>query len=104
MFRSACTLGLLSALCLPPVPGMAGKPAALQAVAMPEADRLRIAEAFRLDDALGNRVRPDWDKAPFAVLLVTPEHEFLVRHPKPTEDFALVGEDVALRGKVWVRK
>ncbi len=104
MIRSAGTLGLVCVLWLPALPGTAGKPAALQAVAMPEADRLRIAEAFRLADALGNRVWPDWDKAPFAVLLVTPEHEFLVRHPKPTEDFTLVGEDAALKGKVWARK
>jgi hypothetical protein len=70
---------------------------------LPEADRVRIAEAFRLADALGNRVWPDWDKAPFAVLLVTPDHEFLIRHPKPSDDFTLVGEDAMLKCKVWHR-
>ncbi len=70
---------------------------------LPEADRIRIREAFRLADALGNRVWPDWDRAPFAVLLVTPEHEFLIRHPKPSDDFTLVGEDALLKCKVWVR-
>jgi hypothetical protein len=70
---------------------------------LPEADRVRVAEAFRLADALGNRVWPDWNKAPFAVLLVTADHEFLIRHPKPSDDFHLVGEDVELRGKVWRR-
>jgi hypothetical protein len=67
-------------------------------------DRIRIAEAFRLADALGNRVWPDWDKAPFAILLVTPKHEFLIRHPKPSADFALLGEDAILKHKVWFRK
>jgi hypothetical protein len=71
---------------------------------LPEVDRIRIAEAFRLADALGNRVWPDWDKAPFAVLLVTPEHEFLIRHPKPSDDFTLIAEDAVLKHKVWFRQ
>jgi hypothetical protein len=71
---------------------------------LPEADRVRIAEAFRLADALGNRVWPGWDKAPFAVLLVTPQHEFLVRHANPSKDFTLAGEDAVLKCKVWHRK
>ncbi len=71
---------------------------------LPDIDRIRIAEAFRLGDALGNRVWPDWDKAPFAVLLVTPEHEFLIGHPKPSEDFTLLGEDAVLKQNVWSRK
>lgn len=68
-----------------------------------EADRLRIAEGFRLADALGNSIWPGWDKAPFAVLLVTPEQEFLIRHDKPTKDFTLVGDDELLKCKVWRR-
>jgi hypothetical protein len=67
-------------------------------------DRIRLTEAFRLADAVGNRIWPDWDKAPFAVLLVTPDHEFLIRHPKPTEDFTALGEDALLKQKVFVRK
>src|SRR5947208_16112695 len=74
------------------------------APSLPNTDRIRIAEAFRLADALGNRVWPDWDKAPFAVLLVTPEHEFLIRHPKPSDDFTLTGEDAVLKHKVWFRQ
>jgi hypothetical protein len=70
---------------------------------LPDVDRIRIAEAFRLADALGNRLWPDWDRAPFAVLLVTPDHEFLIRHPKPSDDFTPGGEDTALKGKVWRR-
>ena len=66
-------------------------------------DRIRVAEAFRLADALGNRLWPGWDKAPFAVLLVTRETEFLIRHPEPSADFTLIGEDTLLRHKVWFR-
>jgi hypothetical protein len=69
-----------------------------------DTDRTRLAEAFRLADALGNKVWPNWDKAPFAVLLVTPDHEFLIRHAKPTDDFASLGEDATLTTKMWTRK
>src|SRR5262245_37056093 len=67
-------------------------------------DRTRLTEAFRLAEAVGNKVWPDWDKAPFAVLLVTPNHEFLIRHPKPSDDFASLGDDTVLKTKVWTRK
>lgn len=72
--------------------------------ALAEADRVRLAEAFRLADAVSNKVWPEWDKAPFAVLLVTAEHEFLIRHAKPSDDFTLIGEDDLLKSKVWWRK
>lgn len=78
--------------------------AASAAPALPETDRIRIAEAFRLADAMGTRVWPHWDEAPFAVLLVTQEHEFLIRHPSPTSDFTLIGDDALLKQKVWFRK
>src|SRR2546422_11370025 len=67
-------------------------------------DRIRLAEAFRLGDAVGGQIWPEWSKAPFAVLLVTPEHEFLVRHPNPSGDFISLGYDSVLKSKVWVRK
>ena len=67
-------------------------------------DRIRLAEAFRLGDKLGNRLWADWNKAPFAVLLVTPEHEFLIRHPKPSSDFVLVNYDSLLQSKVYSRQ
>src|SRR5262249_499204 len=71
---------------------------------LPQTDRIRTAEAFKLADALGDQVWPGWSKAPFAVLLVTPEYEFLIRHPKPSDDFTLVGDDPTLKAKVWFRK
>jgi len=66
-------------------------------------DRIRIAEAFRLGDAIGDSIWPGWTSAPFAVLLVTPEREFLVRHPRPSADFTRVGYDSLLRSEVLVR-
>ena len=71
---------------------------------VPEVDRIRLAEAFRLGEALGNRVWKDWDTAPFAVLLVTPENEFLIRHPRPSADFTLIGYDPLLKSNLYFRK
>jgi hypothetical protein len=59
------------------------------------ADRVIVREAFRLSRALGTRVWPTWNRAPFALLLVTADHEFLFNHPAPT------GEFTALRGDAW---
>jgi hypothetical protein len=68
-----------------------------------DVDRVRLAEAFRMGAALGNRIWAGWSKAPFAVLLVTPEHEFLIRHPKPSADFKLVNYDPLLQSNVYYR-
>ena len=71
---------------------------------IPEIDRIRLAEAFRIGETLGNKIWKDWDKSPFAVLLVTPENEFLIRHPKPSKDFTLIGFDSLLKSDVYFRK
>lgn len=67
-------------------------------------DRTRLAEAFRLGENLGDRVWKDWSKTPFAVLLVTPESEFLIRHPRPSDDFKIIGYDPLLKSDVYFRK
>ncbi len=72
--------------------------------ALSSIDRTRLAEAFRLGDRIGDRIWPNWGKAPFAVLLVTPEHEFLIRHPKPSADFTSLGYDAGLKSDVYYRK
>lgn len=77
---------------------------AQQKPSLSQIDRVRLAEAFSLGDAIGNRIWKDWDKAPFAVLLVTPEYEFLIRHPRPTNDFTLIGHDDLLKSDVYYRK
>lgn len=67
-------------------------------------DRTRLVEAFRLGDKLGDRIWLRWSKAPFAVLLVTPEYEFLIRHPLPSPDFTNLGYDRELATNVFYRK
>jgi hypothetical protein len=66
-------------------------------------DRIRLAEAFRLADAIGDQIWPAWTSAPFAILLITPEREFLLRHPRPSPDFTRVGYDSLLQTDVFVR-
>jgi len=71
---------------------------------IPDIDRVRIAEAFRLADAVQDKIWPGWSRAPFAVLLVTPKYEYLLRHPNPSSDFTLIGYDSVLKEKVWYRE
>lgn len=75
-----------------------------RAPSVPLADRIRLAEAFRLGETIGDRVWNDWSRAPFAVLLVLPEYEFLIRHPRPPADFTLRGYDVLLKSDIYYRK
>lgn len=77
--------------------------ASAQTAELPPLDRTRIAEAFRLANAIGDSIWPNWSSAPFAVLLVTPEREFLLRHPRPSADFTRVGYDSLLETSVFVR-
>jgi hypothetical protein len=71
---------------------------------LPDIDRIRLAEAFRIADSLGDELWPGWRRAPFAVLLVTPDYEFLVRHDKPSPDFTLVNYDALLKSKIYYRR
>jgi len=77
---------------------------AQQRPALKNIDRVRLAETFRLADSLSEKVWKDWTKAPFAVLLVTPETEFLLRHPTPSSDFLPLGYDKLLKSNVYYRK
>jgi hypothetical protein len=71
--------------------------------ALRDIDRVRLAEAFSLSDKLGDSLWTGWSKAPFAVLLVTPDKEFLIRHPQPSKDFTSLGYDARLKSAVYYR-
>ena len=83
---------------------MYGRVAPQEKPALAEVDRIRLAEAFRIGDRISNHVWKDWTKAPFAVLLVTPDYEFLVRHYEPSDDFIKLGYDTLLKSEVYYRK
>lgn len=80
-----------------------GFAARAQQASVPDLDRIRLAEAFRVADAVQDRVWPGWSAAPFAVLLVTEEREFLIRHLRPSDDFAPAGYDSLLQSDVYMR-
>ncbi len=77
---------------------------AQQAPHINETDRIRIREAYRLANAIGDRVWPVWHDAPFALILVTPDCEFLVHHPNPSPDFTKIESDTLVGGSVYFRK
>ena len=66
-------------------------------------DRVRIAEAFAVSEMYGEEIWTGWNDVPFATLLVTPEYEFLIRHPDPSEDFIPAGYDSLLQSEVYYR-
>ena len=69
-----------------------------------DVDRTRLREAYRLADQLGDRVWPGWHDAPFALILVTPDYEYLIRHSHPSADFARLGTDTLVGAPVYYRK
>jgi hypothetical protein len=103
--RAGIPLFLLAlAACAGRVPG-AGLPQANPALLDPgpptdsplrAADRARLIEAFRLMERVTERVWPGWSDAPRAFLLVTPEEELLLRHPRPSPEFEHAGDDPLL--------
>jgi hypothetical protein len=67
------------------------------------ADRVRIAEAWRIVDRLGDDLWPGFSEAPRAVLLVTPKIEYLFYHPSPTSEFVPLGFDSITSSLVFAR-
>jgi hypothetical protein len=94
-------LFLTASLCAAALPRTNGDEIAPQ---IPRDDRIRLAEAFRLGEELQEQVWKGWSEAPFAVLLVTSDYEFLIRHPRPSDDFTKLGRDELLRSDVYFRK
>ncbi len=72
--------------------------------AIADRDRIRLAEAFRIAERPGEDLWKNWNAAPFAVLLVTSEYEFLIRHDRPSPDFEPLGRDELFDSDVWFRK
>ncbi len=76
---------------------------AYSAPAIAEIDRIRIAESYRIGEQLQDQLWPGWSTAPFGILFVTDDHEFLIRHPKPNDEFNSIGYDKLLKSEVFVR-
>ena len=69
-----------------------------------DADRVLLAETFRLAGELGEEIWPGWGVAPWEVLLVGEEHEYLVNSPRRPEGFTALEPDGLLEGRVLVRE
>jgi hypothetical protein len=67
-------------------------------------DRARIKEVFRLAESVQDSLWPGWSKAPFAIVLVRPDFEFLIRHPHATNNFDTLGYDQEFQSLVLYRK
>jgi hypothetical protein len=78
-------------------------PAAAQTPPLPAAERLLLAEAFRLAEELGEEIWPGWGVAPWEVLLVDADYEYLVNSPRTPEDFEELGRDELIGGKILAR-
>jgi len=70
---------------------------------LPVSDRIRLAEVFRIAKKFQDKVWENWSRAPFAVLLVTPQREYLLRHPGPSDDFGLPIYDSILTAGIYSR-
>lgn len=70
---------------------------------LPDQDRTRLAEAFRIADTIDNRLWNNWGTIPFPVLLITEETEFLLRHPSPDSTFSASGYDSLLQTEIYTR-
>src|SRR5262245_42436526 len=81
----------------------AGPPERPAEPSLPRDDRIRIAEAFRLSGRIGDAIWPGWSRVPFALVLVTPETEFFIRHPSPPADARPIGKDALLDATVYAR-
>lgn len=66
-------------------------------------DRVRIAEAFRVAETLGDGLWAGWSRVPMALLLVTSDREYLLRHPRPSNDFTRISYDSLLATDVFTR-
>ena len=74
-----------------------------QDLGLSPADRSRIAEAQRIVAESGETLWPGWQYAPFAILLVTADKEYLVNSLTRSPEFELVGQDPLLGSNVYAR-
>ncbi|NND45997.1 MAG: hypothetical protein HKN58_11810 [Xanthomonadales bacterium] len=66
-------------------------------------DRVRIAEAYRLADAVAEKQWPGWGEVPFVLLLLTEDTEYLYAHPYPPDEFVSLGVDAVVGAELHAR-
>jgi hypothetical protein len=68
-----------------------------------ERDKICLREAFTIGKEYGKKMWEEWEKVPFALLLIEDDFEFLFNHPKPPADFVKKGFDPFLKKDVYYR-
>ncbi len=101
--RLLAAVGLALALAGPVLAVSDVEPADVEPADLGPADRVLLSETFRLSTELGEEIWPGWGVAPWEVLLVGDEHEYLVNSPRQPEGFVELGRDKPLDGRVLVR-
>ena len=66
-------------------------------------DKIRIAVAVNIFNEYGNMIWKNWDNAPFAILLVINDKEYLMKHPFPSDDFINLGYDTLIKSDILTR-
>lgn len=66
-------------------------------------DCIRILEARRIAHELGDDLWPGWSQAPFGILLITENREYLCFHPDPGDKFESAVQDDCLDTDVYAR-
>lgn len=69
-------------------------------------DKLRIREAIRISNDYGNTVWKNFDSAPFVLILVTNENEYLINlndSNAKTDEFVSIGFDTIIGGEIFTR-
>jgi len=67
-------------------------------------DRVRIKETYDIAEKYAEQIWPNWNKAPWSLVLVTDDYEYLVRHTKSPQDFKALAYDSLLESQVYFRK
>jgi hypothetical protein len=60
---------------------------------IPQEDRVRVAEFYRLAEEVQNRIWPGWSEVPDPLLLVTEKTEFLTHDLNPPKEFTSLDRD-----------
>jgi hypothetical protein len=66
-------------------------------------DKIRFKEALRFFNQTGHTLWSGWVDAPFGIVLVTNDNEYLINHSAPSEDFKSIGFDTILNTEIFIR-
>lgn len=66
-------------------------------------DKIRIVEANKIFNESANSIWSNWDKAPFTMIFITDDNEYLMNISNPPEDFKNIGYDSIIGSTIYTR-